>query len=75
MYTIGSNKDKLIDLASKHGVLSQKCLNLSDAIREIHLQLQTDEVALLSPAAASLDEFSSYAQRGNEFKEAVLELV
>lgn len=74
IYTIGSNKDKLIDLASKHGVLSQKCLHLSDAIKQINLHLQENEVALLSPAAASLDEFSSYAQRGNEFKEAVLEL-
>jgi UDP-N-acetylmuramoylalanine--D-glutamate ligase len=41
---------------------------------EIDKELQNDEVALLSPAAASLDEFSSYAQRGNEFKEAISKL-
>jgi len=74
IYTIGSNKDKLIDLALKFGISSHKCLNLSDAINEIALHLKEDEVALLSPAAASLDEFSSYAQRGNEFKTQVLEL-
>lgn len=36
-------------------------INLNDA----------DEIALLSPAAASLDQFKSYAQRGDKFKEFV----
>ena len=71
IYTIGSNKDKLIMLAQKYSIPSVKCKNLANAIQEIDKNLKTNEVALLSPAAASLDEFSSYAQRGNEFKSAV----
>ena len=32
------------------------------------------EIALLSPACASLDQFKSYAQRGEEFKKCVAAL-
>ena len=71
IYNIGSNKDKLCDLAVGYKMSFEKCINLKDAISKIDNNLTIDEVALLSPAAASLDEFSSYAQRGNEFKEAV----
>jgi len=71
IYNIGSNKERLSSLALEYKVPFLKCLNLQDAIVQISAVLQKDEVALLSPAAASLDEFSSYAQRGDEFKEAV----
>lgn len=36
--------------------------------------LNHDEVALLSPACASLDQFSSYAKRGEVFKKCVFQL-
>lgn len=71
IYNIGSNKEKLSSLACKYEVDFELCENLSDAIKKIDDNLELNEVALLSPAASSLDEFSSYAQRGNEFKEAV----
>ena len=71
IYGIGSNKTKLSALAQKHSIPFSMCKNLADAIVHIDVHLKKEEVALLSPAAASLDEFNSYAQRGNEFKEAV----
>ena len=71
IYCIGSNKNKLISLAKKFNINSTLCKNLDNSIKEIDKNLKKDEVALLSPAASSLDEFSSYAQRGDEFKEAV----
>lgn len=74
IYNIGSNKDKLSNLATSYKVEFTKCKNLIDAIEKIDKNLKKDEVGLLSPAAASLDEFSSYAQRGDEFKEAVKEI-
>ncbi len=74
IYTIGSNKEKLSSLACEYEINAELCSNLSDAIKRIDLNLEQNEVGLLSPAASSLDEFSSYAQRGNEFKQAVLEL-
>jgi len=74
IYNIGSNKEKLSNLAKEYKVSSTLCQNLADAISKIDKNLNKNEVALLSPAASSLDEFSSYAQRGNEFKEAVLSI-
>jgi UDP-N-acetylmuramoylalanine--D-glutamate ligase len=71
IYNIGSNKNKLSKLAKKYSVNFELCINLTDAISKIDKNLTKDEVALLSPAAASLDEFTSYAQRGDEFKKAV----
>jgi len=74
VYSIGSNKLRLQAMAQKYSIPHTLCANLLDAITKINVNLQTDEVALLSPAAASLDEFESYAQRGNIFKEAVKKL-
>jgi UDP-N-acetylmuramoylalanine--D-glutamate ligase len=71
IYNIGSNKNKLSNLAKVYSIDFELCLNLADAISKIDENLNKHEVALLSPAAASLDEFTSYAQRGDEFKEAV----
>ncbi len=71
IYTIGTNKKRLFNLAKEYAINSELCKNLRDAISKIDKNLKNSEVALLSPAASSLDEFSSYAQRGDEFKEAV----
>lgn len=74
IYNIGSNKEKLSNLARVYGVEFELCKNLADAIVKIDKNLKNNEVALLSPAAASLDEFTSYAHRGDLFKNAVKEL-
>jgi UDP-N-acetylmuramoylalanine--D-glutamate ligase len=74
IYTIGSNKNKLCSLAINYGIKFQKCINLEDAVKKIAKNLNKDEVAILSPAAASLDEFTSYAQRGDDFKELIRNL-
>lgn len=71
IYNIGSNKEKLSSLAQKYNIDYVQCKNLLDAVSEIDKNLKEDEAALLSPAAASLDEFTSYAQRGDIFKDAV----
>jgi len=74
IYTIGSNKNKLCDLSQKYNIDYKKCINLEDAVNKININLDKNSVALLSPAAASLDEFNSYAQRGDMFKEFVRKL-
>ena len=40
-------------------------------LSKIDLVLEENSVAMLSPAAASLDQFKSYAHRGDEFKNLV----
>ena len=71
IYTIGSNKLKLTQLAKEYAIKVTQCKNLQDSILKIDQNLLKNETALLSPAASSLDEFSSYAERGNIFKEAI----
>lgn len=74
IYNIGSNKERLSLLAQKYSVTFTTCKNLLEAINTIDSKLKKEEVALLSPAASSLDEFSSYAQRGDIFKSAIKSL-
>lgn len=71
IYAIGSNEKKLLELSSEFGLTCKGCKVLENAVKEIDRVLLKDEVALLSPAAASLDQFTSYAQRGDMFKEFV----
>lgn len=71
IYAIGSNTDKIIALSQKFGIKCKRCEFLSVAVNEIAKVLNSDEVALLSPACASLDQFKSYAERGDKFKEYV----
>ncbi len=75
IYNIGSNKVKLSNLAKEYKIAFEMCKNLADAVERIDKELQKDDVALLSPAAASLDEFTSYAHRGDLFKKSVKELL
>ena len=74
IYTIGSNKEKLCNLAKKYNISFRLCKNLVDAVKTIDKDLSNGKIALLSPAASSLDEFKSYAHRGNLFKETVFKL-
>ncbi|MCR8699683.1 UDP-N-acetylmuramoyl-L-alanine--D-glutamate ligase [Campylobacter ureolyticus] len=74
IYAIGSNTLKILNLALKFNVKAHKCDFLQDAVKNININLKNDEVALLSPACASLDQFSSYEERGNLFKKFVQEI-
>lgn len=71
LYAIGVNTQKMLDYALKANLKARKCEFLENAVQEISKALKNNEVALLSPACASLDQFSSYAQRGEKFKEYV----
>ncbi|HEC1742698.1 TPA: UDP-N-acetylmuramoyl-L-alanine--D-glutamate ligase [Campylobacter coli] len=71
LYAIGVSTQKMLDYALKANLKAHKCEFLENAVQEISKVLKNNEVALLSPACASLDQFSSYTQRGEKFKEYV----
>ncbi|EAK2628288.1 UDP-N-acetylmuramoyl-L-alanine--D-glutamate ligase [Campylobacter coli] len=71
LYAIGVSTQKMLDYALKANLKTHKCEFLENAVQEISKALKNNEVALLSPACASLDQFNSYAQRGEKFKEYV----
>ncbi len=73
LFTIGKNCDKLMLLANTYNLKANKCQYLNVAVKKISMKLNScpEAVVLLSPAAASLDQFSSYKQRGEKFKEFV----
>jgi UDP-N-acetylmuramoylalanine--D-glutamate ligase len=74
IYAIGKNAAALIDFANAFALESTLCSTLENAVKAIDTALKKDEVALLSPAAASFDQFDNYEHRGNCFKAFVKHL-
>ncbi|WP_104722463.1 UDP-N-acetylmuramoyl-L-alanine--D-glutamate ligase [Helicobacter mesocricetorum] len=72
LYAIGSNAEKIVALAQRFQKPCVLCHTLENAIEAIKKNHDSQSVAMLSPAAASLDQFSSYKQRGELFKAYVL---
>ncbi|GHV58561.1 UDP-N-acetylmuramoylalanine--D-glutamate ligase [Campylobacterota bacterium] len=75
VYAIGKNRDKIVRMCADRSISAVLCGFLEVAVSKIDEAFGADDVALLSPAAASLDQFSSYKQRGEEFKKLVGKLV
>jgi UDP-N-acetylmuramoylalanine--D-glutamate ligase len=67
IFAIGSNSDKILESSHAIGKVAHRCEVLQDAVIMIDSYHDNRSVALLSPAAASLDQFSSYAKRGEDF--------
>jgi UDP-N-acetylmuramoylalanine--D-glutamate ligase len=51
-----------------------RCANLEEAVRLSAAVAQPGAVVLLSPGCASYDAFKDFAERGQRFKELVLQL-
>lgn len=72
IYAIGTNCDEIMNLAKEFEIPAIRCEIIDNAINYINENMgDKNEVGLLSPACASLDQFSSYVQRGDKFKELV----
>jgi len=67
LYTIGENNSRLLDLAKTYNINAVESKNIETAISNIDKVLNDKSVALLSPAAASFDQFKSYKHRGETF--------
>jgi len=74
LYTIGANNSRLLELAKRYNIDAIESKNIENAIDNID-KVHTDKsVALLSPAAASFDQFKSYKHRGEIFMKLVRNL-
>jgi UDP-N-acetylmuramoylalanine--D-glutamate ligase len=71
IYAIGSNRDRLMKMAEDSGIDAVLCGFLDVAVSKISEKLDDRAIGLLSPAAASLDQFSGYKERGETFKSLV----
>jgi len=73
IYCIGSNAQKLYDLSERYNIKANKCIELEKAVEMIfyNKEFTQESIAMLSPAAASLDQFTSYKHRGEAFKKAI----
>lgn len=67
LYTIGKNNDTLLHLAKEYAIHAISCQDIESAVTQISTHLTPEGIALLSPAAASFDQFSSYKERGETF--------
>jgi UDP-N-acetylmuramoylalanine--D-glutamate ligase len=67
IYIIGANSSRLENLAKEYNIRYSLCKTLENAVEIISNEMSIDEVAMLSPAAASYDQFNSYKHRGDEF--------
>ncbi|KIM11275.1 MAG: UDP-N-acetylmuramoyl-L-alanyl-D-glutamate synthetase [Sulfuricurvum sp. PC08-66] len=74
LYLIGSNEERLAAFSERYRIPYHRMGTMARAIATIDTLHNASSVALLSPAAASLDQFKSYADRGNQFREAVTKL-
>ncbi|WP_368029646.1 UDP-N-acetylmuramoyl-L-alanine--D-glutamate ligase [Arcobacter sp. s6] len=71
VYAIGSNTNKIVDYCNEYKIKVESCTYLNIAVAKMDEKLTKNSVGILSPAAASLDQFKSYAHRGDEFKNLV----
>ena len=71
---IGATRDKIAAEALEHGFPRERilfCENLEEAVKTCAAHGEPGDAVLLSPACASWDQFKSYEQRGELFKEYV----
>lgn len=71
LYTIGENSSKLFSLAAKYKISASESKTIENAVIQIDKKHTFNSVALLSPAAASFDQYDSYKHRGERFIELI----
>ena len=72
---IGQTKEKIAECAQKHGFGNIVCCDtLKEAVDNCYRLAETGEAVLLSPACASWGDFKDYTQRGDLFRQYVMEL-
>lgn len=71
LFAIGKNCDTILELSKQFNIQVTRCDVIDVAVQNMDKLHDTNSIAILSPAAASLDQFTSYKHRGDEFKRLV----
>ncbi len=74
LYTIGANNERLLGLANTYNIDAVESKTIEKAIENIDKVHTKKSISLLSPAAASFDQFNSYKHRGDIFMDLVKKL-
>lgn len=73
--TFGEEGEKISAIANRYNIPTANFKHFDDAVIYACGRGEVGDVVLLSPACSSFDEFSSYKERGEKFKELVLEFL
>ena len=73
--TFGEEGEKISAVANRYNIPTANFKHFDDAVIYACGRAEVGDVVLLSPACSSFDEFSSYKERGEKFKELVLEFL
>jgi len=74
IYLIGESTRQLADALDAAGRAYSRDVDLARAIAHAHADAEPGDVVLLSPAAASFDQFDDFEARGAAFRRLVAEL-
>ena len=74
VYLIGEASDQLAAALDAAGRAYSRDGDLAHALAHAHADAQPGDIVLLSPAAASFDQFSDFEERGDAFRRLVGEL-
>jgi UDP-N-acetylmuramoylalanine--D-glutamate ligase len=74
VYLIGEATDQLAAALDAAGRTYTRDIDLAHAVAHAHADAQPGDIVLLSPAAASFDQFKSFEERGDAFRRIVGEL-
>ncbi len=74
VFAIGTNIERVVHYCQKFSIKFVKSKTLEKAVFSISKKHNKNSIAILSPSASSLDQFSSYKIRGKEFKDLVYKL-
>lgn len=69
----GEDGENIKNCAKKFGYDAVRFSKFDDAVLFCKTKAEKNDYVLLSPACASFDEFSNYAERGDKFKQLVFE--